>query len=471
MGALKRKANTQIESNAQQVAAASIELSSRYKGVPGSRKRSKPSQQVDQNRSIQHMSPAGPYQSHHQAAVPSQANPDEPVWIFGLINNIEQMLTSLNAAQQAGQGATIGSSSRGSMPASPMSSAVPSPPGSSASSCSAGSPSSAGALSCVAPAPPLSSQHQSVSQAHTLPAQHPQGMPKSPISRQIKFHEYKGPPAVKRQQTSNSCQPQAPLPAASGKSAHVYLSPGAELACRTAGPGAQAASERPHKPQQQQQQQPLQQAGKARRATSRATLERQSGPALARPCTGARQLGSNTPNRRANISNSADPMRPRLPDMAKQGQLGPPATLWAPRETPSVGSASSLASPGSSAGHQMHDQVQGPGGPMEPQAGAPIGDEFDLAHVYPDLFGALDSMPAEHASEPLGNQHVAATNQPSFIQSTGRADDCAVALSHQVDGELLFSEFIDLQDVPMNVTESDWLKKFLPPCSLGSLTN
>lgn len=33
------------------------------------------------------------------------------------------------------------------------------------------------------------------------------------------------------------------------------------------------------------------------------------------------------------------------------------------------------------------------------------------------------------------------------------------------DETLLFSEFIDLQDVPLNVDESDWLKKFLPPCS------
>lgn len=42
----------------------------------------------------------------------------------------------------------------------------------------------------------------------------------------------------------------------------------------------------------------------------------------------------------------------------------------------------------------------------------------------------------------------------------------SISFSHGVE-ELLFSEFIDLQDVPMNVDESDWLKKFLPPCSMG----
>lgn len=42
----------------------------------------------------------------------------------------------------------------------------------------------------------------------------------------------------------------------------------------------------------------------------------------------------------------------------------------------------------------------------------------------------------------------------------------SISFSQGVD-ELLFSEFIDLQDVPMNVDESDWLKKFLPPCSMG----
>lgn len=41
-----------------------------------------------------------------------------------------------------------------------------------------------------------------------------------------------------------------------------------------------------------------------------------------------------------------------------------------------------------------------------------------------------------------------------------------IGFSNGID-ELLFSEFIDLQDIPVNVNESDWLKKFLPPCSMG----
>lgn len=58
-----------------------------------------------------------------------------------------------------------------------------------------------------------------------------------------------------------------------------------------------------------------------------------------------------------------------------------------------------------------------------------------------------------------------ASEDGSEEQSTDEIEP-SISFSQGVD-ELLFSEFIDLQDVPMNVDESDWLKKFLPPCSMG----
>lgn len=60
-----------------------------------------------------------------------------------------------------------------------------------------------------------------------------------------------------------------------------------------------------------------------------------------------------------------------------------------------------------------------------------------------------------------------ATFGPDSEETTDACEiEPSIDFSHGVD-ELLFSEFIDLQDVPMNVDESDWLKKFLPPCSMS----
>ena len=48
-------------------------------------------------------------------------------------------------------------------------------------------------------------------------------------------------------------------------------------------------------------------------------------------------------------------------------------------------------------------------------------------------------------------------------------DTCEIEPTISFDGDLdhgmMYSEFIDSQDIPLNVDESDWLKKFLPPCS------
>lgn len=72
---------------------------------------------------------------------------------------------------------------------------------------------------------------------------------------------------------------------------------------------------------------------------------------------------------------------------------------------------------------------------------------------------------------PLTSQHIDEDElTASFGPDSEETDACeiepSIGFASGID-ELLFSEFIDLQDVPMNVDESDWLKKFLPPCSIG----
>lgn len=72
---------------------------------------------------------------------------------------------------------------------------------------------------------------------------------------------------------------------------------------------------------------------------------------------------------------------------------------------------------------------------------------------------------------PLTSQHIDEDElTASFGPDSEETDACeiepSIGFATGID-ELLFSEFIDLQDVPMNVDESDWLKKFLPPCSMG----
>lgn len=66
------------------------------------------------------------------------------------------------------------------------------------------------------------------------------------------------------------------------------------------------------------------------------------------------------------------------------------------------------------------------------------------------------------------------TNSPESTTTSNGSDlmvgpddiEPTIGFSNGFD-ELMFSEFIDLQDIPVNVDESDWLKKFLPPCSMG----
>jgi len=76
----------------------------------------------------------------------------------------------------------------------------------------------------------------------------------------------------------------------------------------------------------------------------------------------------------------------------------------------------------------------------------------------------------EHSLSPtaqlLGQYESPANFGPNSEQTDACEIEPTINFGHGFD-ELLFSEFIDLQDVPMNVEESDWLKKFLPPCSMG----
>lgn len=415
MGAVKRK-QAPSASGAQQVDAPPAGRCYSSSSKPVGRKRPRPAYQS-----------SGALRSDQQqvfARPAGQASADEPVWIYGLINNIEQMLSTMNAAQ----GATIGSTCRGSMPASPLSSAVPSPPGSSGSSyCPAASPSASS--SCLAPtSPPMSA------------------VPKSPISRQIKFHEYKGPPTAKRQPTSNSSyqQQQQLGPAmASGKAPAAHL----------------ATDERKtaSAPRLQHSIQPQHAAIKSLSNCARVGLAGSADSSA--PPLGPRRSSASTP---------IEQIRPdavRLPRQtgdklgAEQGQM---SLCQAPGDAPS---AASLASSPYRPTHQSSsptemDRVLAPSCPLptrKPADDSSAADESDLAHVCGDLFTGLD----------LPNMEYALASPATSRQHVGL--NLLEASEQHVDEELLFSEFIDLQDLPMNVTESDWLKKFLPPsCSLSS---
>lgn len=104
----------------------------------------------------------------------------------------------------------------------------------------------------------------------------------------------------------------------------------------------------------------------------------------------------------------------------------------------------------------------------EPVLRQQVDDEANLScAAYPtaELFNQFNYSPIL-----TNNQHAPDDELASFGPDGEDTDACelepSISFVQDVD-ELLFSEFIDLQDVPMNVDESDWLKKFLPPCSMG----
>lgn len=86
------------------------------------------------------------------------------------------------------------------------------------------------------------------------------------------------------------------------------------------------------------------------------------------------------------------------------------------------------------------------------------------AAVPPPLFGS-DSEDTT-ATTDTASTIDACEIEPSIGRFAGGDSAAAIGSDEDIEG-LLFSEFIDLQHVPMNVDESDWLKKFLPPCSMS----
>lgn len=379
-------------------------------------------------------------QQQEVSSWPGRANTEEPVWIYGLINNIEQMLTTMNAAQSA----TVGSTCRSSMPASPLSSAVPSPPCSSgSSSCSAASPSASNAsFTCLAPTSPGSATAAISS------------LPKSPMSRQIKFHEYKGPPMARRQLTTNSSYQKlvAPKPA--------YLASSETM--RTARP-MQAGL--PMEPQHSIQ--PEHAASEPPRKLATLGQSDLADSSAAPMPLGPHRSGAGTPIEQIRLDAMRPPRQTGDERVAGQGQ---PAASRTSGSTPSLTSPS-WSSPASSyrTTHQSSlsatrpDRVQPPTcslATLEINDALADSDESDITHVCRDLFTMLD-LPMPDRQQPPS---IDSAQQPVGLAPSTSAES-------QLDEELLFSEFIDLQDVPMNVTESDWLRKFLPPsCSLSSLT-
>lgn len=155
----------------------------------------------------------------------SDNNQDESVWIFGLINNIEQLLSTFTAINNTSSSSaklsssSSGASSPSARPSSLASSTAPSPPSSlnnssldstnpsNTTTCNTSTSSSSSSSSLSASASASASSSAATS---SMPAaqQVAASLPRSPVSRQIKFHEYKGPPSVKRQQQSAKHQTQ-----------------------------------------------------------------------------------------------------------------------------------------------------------------------------------------------------------------------------------------------------------------------
>lgn len=99
-------------------------------------------------------------------------------------------------------------------------------------------------------------------------------------------------------------------------------------------------------------------------------------------------------------------------------------------------------------------------------AAAATTNSHQLISYANDQFGSNSDGYSPSTSQHIDEDELTASFGPDSEETDACEIEPSIGFASGID-ELLFSEFIDLQDVPMNVDESDWLKKFLPPCSMG----
>lgn len=489
----------------------------------------------------------------------NQAN-DEQVWIFGLINNIEQLLATFNSVnnqsslqQQQQQHLSFSNKSPPSGYSTP--STMSSPFILSSSSCSSNSSAQSTSNSpvCSPKVSQLSSsslyanssnqsslfgspgpgqqQQQQVLGLHqsnitttttTTNTNHQQQLPRSPISRQIKFHEYKGPPQVKRpanhsnqKQSNGSTSQKAPASSSSslsssatsntssgvqGNAGNGMATNQAPLAVRGQSGGdcnnnnnqradcvqvldvnslenVKQMSSISH----QQQQTPTtlclnkmtSPSGNNQLIPSQTMIQGPQQPALFRVVPAAPAEGVQI------ISSSHQQQQQRqqtifvspTSEMLNCGQQQQFVVLQEqPQQQqqyqPHLASSDFTYSALNQFGQQATFAYGAPSDELamtEPTQQFASSVASTLGHdessdQFVDNFSLMGQM--EPSDQDHNDDDDTCDIEPTICFSNGQS-------GANYDETLLFSEYIDMQDIPMNVDESDWLKKFLPPCSMS----
>lgn len=461
---------------------------------------------------------------------------DDSVWIYGMINNIEQLLSTSNPNSIPEQ---LNTNSADSTASSLSNTPSATSPVSSPQSITNSSHSSSSSTSA---------QSQNVNGATRNP----------PLSRQIKFHEYKGPPSARRHQTQTSnnrgCSPshKSNLDTKVARTQEQnqkhetnmrvsQIDSRNELECATQ---LIYQSSQPHNYTQQIQLVPQQYApgfsssqtvllhvGPMRPPTDvnghlgiQLACQPQGSGHLMIQNGGQHNLNCNLSQFVPVITNQMTSFQIQAPrhNIIRARQVDPssdsnqltqePTSPQAPfRQHPDCFQSMLLSSPQNSRltpnpvrvqivdrsfNHQNHalpfenHKAKKISGQMLASATQPSQDSsgfsedtsicgtrtLNLPHIESQESIHFDTNYKENSVHNDINNHnftEVTNNSLGSISSAEFADmvsedeiEPTIGFSNGLD-ELLFSEFIDSQDIPVNVDESDWIKKFLPPCSMS----
>lgn len=415
-----------------------------------------------------------------QSSEQTQNNQDESVWVFGLMNNIEQLLSTFSSGQSQTQNLSLNSGA--STPCSLVSISSASSPCSSSSSCSQ-----------------VSS---------------PQQVPRSPISRQIKFHEYKGPPSGKRQQQ----QQLAKSSLVNGDSRRQAKAEQQSTARLKSDGGSSSTSGFVSTPSSQQQQQQLQMQhlndqllvdhpsvatnGRAKLLVSSEQVRLSAESLMGMQSRQQPQQLQQHPQQQQQQHQQHHLEQLLMQQQQPSSALSQIQSLQVSSQSDSFANqANNPVRAVTSSASQFYRQALD-GSATRIAAGSTCDSPSKLIHQpireqqqqqqlqylqhnnhhhHQNHHHHHENLPFAQQPEQLIDANQLADSEPSYEQqlaslassqpdSPHELDTCeiepSIGFAQGID-EFLFSEFIDLQDVPMNVDESDWLKKFLPPCSTG----